>query len=187
MFRKRLKGFSLQEILIGIAISVALIGIGATAATTQQKKSRVQTTTSDLSLLASDLQSAFVDVGFPELDPAVPENLSQFKSYLQSLESKYVGCQFQLGDPPDPTNPEGYLTATSNGFTVTALSPVDASKQPYHFRFVTQGPTAGSVMIISYGPNQLDDSNTDGRVEYMVGTTPSFGDDIIAVVTSNRE
>lgn len=162
MLRKRMSGFTLQSLLIAIAIGAVLTVSGYGAYSVQTAKTLKQTTTTDLTMMASGFQSAMSDIGAPQFET---DQVDQFKTYLSSLEEDHVGVTFNADS----------VEAITNGFKVDGINPLDAYKQPYHFRFTTADGKIPSVMIISYGPNLLSD-----ETGYDAG---NFGDDIVAVVT----
>lgn len=166
MFRKRMSGFTLQSLLIAVALSAILIASGYGAYSVQVAKTLKQTTTTDLTMMASGFQAAMSDIGAPQFEV---DQVDQFKNYLSSLEEDHVGVTFN----------QDSVGAITNGFKVDGVNPLDAYKQPYHFRFTTADGKIPSVMIISYGPNLLSD-----ETGYDAG---SFGDDIVAVVTFTED
>lgn len=162
---KTRKGLTLIELMVVLIIVVIVtIGFGASASR-QVKRTNRETVVNELQVLASGLSDAYYDLGSPAYDPATPEGMAQFQTFLSIVSADYTGYQF------DYTT----LTATTNGFSITVADPRDVYEQPYECWFVTKEGFARYVIVACGG----DDGKVAGLASYSAG---NYSDDIVLMV-----
>lgn len=165
---KKLKGvrtgLSLIELVVVlIIVAIVLIGFGASAQTQVKRASRSDVE-NELNVMASNLSDAYYDLGNPAFNPSDPADQTRFKNFLITLGAEYLGCTFDTD----------HINATTNGFQVDIIEPLDAFEQPYKCWFVTVSNLSRYCLIASGGDNTIVES--DGY------STGDYKDDIVLVV-----
>lgn len=162
------KGFTMIE-LIGALVIIAIltVAIGFTS-TNVVHRSRVDATTADLQVFASDMEAVLEDIGVVELDNAsTTEGRARIQEYLAMIEASYTHLYF------DRTT----LVVTKDGFTINTAEAVDPWNQKYLLTYNTSRTKGqpGTCILSSAGPNMYMSNDT-----YASG---DFSDDICVIIT----
>lgn len=163
---KARKGLTLVEIIVVLIITVIVVlGFGASASR-QIKRTNRETVVNELQVLASNIADCYYDQGNPPYDPATPEGMSGFKSFIGILSSEYAGFTFDMSTLK--------VMANGNGFELEVSDPTDVYDQKYKCWFVTKSGVQRYVMVASGGD--------DGIIQQNGYSTYNYGDDIVLMV-----
>ncbi len=163
------RGFTLIEI-IGAMIIVSILTIaGSTTASKAIHRSRVDATTADLQIFASDMEAILEDVGVLDLDPAdsMDYRRSKIQEYLALIEQDYTHATFDRAT----------LVPNNNGFTIDTFELMDPWNSHYRLIYNTNAGKGvpGTCILASPGPNMVFETIGYGDGE--------FKDDILVIIT----
>lgn len=162
------RGFTMIE-LIGALIIIAILTVATGfTATNVVHRSRVDATTADLQVFASDMEAVLEDIGVVELDDAsTAESQAKIREYLAMIEANYTHLYF------DRTT----LAATRDGFTINTVEAIDPWGQKYLLTYNTSRTKGqpGTCILSSSGPNMAMEND-----QYPTG---NFSDDICVIIT----
>lgn len=144
-----------------IIIVILLVGMG-TAYVKNVKKANRDQTVNELSVFATSFGDAYYDLGSPTFDPVT--EAEDFKSFLNTLQSNYVGCAFDLDN----------IRPTSNGFSVELTSPLSVYESRYRAWFTTKEGSQSLIMVSCSGEDGIFQDASYG--------TQDYGDDLVLVV-----
>lgn len=172
---KKHSGFSLVELVIVIIIIGILAAVGIGFGNKQLANARVTTVGNNVKMVASDTESAIIDLGFLE-DVSDVETV---KNYFARWDSTYLTCAIDVenielvaADDAFGSNYSGvkiqtvgYQDSWGMEYRIFYLIPEDKENVPYR------------IIIASAGPNSIfsEDAET-GYVNKM------FDDDIVMIM-----
>lgn len=163
-------GFTTLEIVAVLVIISILTVAGGFVATNVVSRSRIDATTADLQVFASDMEAILEDIGVVTLNPdedSLEKRKSKIQEYLSMIEADYTHMTFNSSE----------LIITDSNFTVSTLEARDPWGSPYTLIYNTDDVkgTPGTCILTSPGPNMILESE-----DYSSG---EFKDDIMVIIT----
>lgn len=135
---KEVKGAALLEVIVAIAITIAVTGFTYAQISKSSERSNITATANAQQTYSNGLSEAMYDLGVLDTDDE-----ALFLQYVRELSTKYLGCGFD----------ETTVTRFDNGFTIDSDQPNDAFGCPYTFMFCTKLSMGNYVLVVSGGPN----------------------------------
>lgn len=147
---ERKRGFSLVELVVVILVIGIIAAVGIGFGTKQLSSARLTTVSNNLKLVASDIESAIIDMGFLES----VDNQADAKNYFEKWSSAYLTCPLDVADTIQFVDAGGVFGADYSGVWMETF----AYEDPWgnQLRLYYMIPTTGTnyrIIIASAGPN----------------------------------
>lgn len=179
---KRNAGFTMIEAVVIVAVLAILAGIITPLVVREVAKSKVSRARSDMEAISTAFNQYFIDTSYW---PDRYDGAASSRVDLLVFSSLYANTQ-NLSGWDGPYLERGVLNSgtmratTGSGTNLRGL--IDPWKQPFQIVYGALGAAgagpAGSISIVSAGPNRVHDTNTNRA---LVGDPQ--GDDIVRVIT----